>query len=162
MPPATFLWVAKFPLCVLLHLVIHSAFSPQKSCGFREFLLLGVRHLPVRHFDRIRTGGISLRRRQSQGLGDGIFLGFLDFPNFFAAFARIAFVVCLIGIGTLRISFCVPCQIATLGPSADWRFDAVTEVVFAMGGGGDLVPAEVDSAARALLPDRREQVHTRM
>jgi hypothetical protein len=28
-----------------------------------------------------------------------------------------------------------------------------------MGGGGNVIPAEVDSASRTLLADRREQVH---
>lgn len=63
--------------------------------------------------------------------------------------------------GVVSVSLGIPVEVLSLLPAANGCFEAVTEVIFAVGGGGDFVPGEVDAAAGSAFADGVEQVHCR-
>lgn len=109
----------------------------------------------------IGTCGIARRDWQSQCLCDGIFLGLLDLAQLFFAFSLLTLRICFIRVAWRRVCFGVPIQVAALLPSSNRCFEAVTEVVFAVVGVCDFIPAEVDTSSRSRFPDAGEQIHRR-
>lgn len=113
------------------------------------------------HLDCIRSRRIPLRHRQPQRARERVLLGLFDLAQLLLARAllpllfRLAFDRSCI----VAVAFGVPIEVAALLPAADGGFEAVAEVVFAVRGVCDFVPAEVDAAARAGFADAREEVH---
>ncbi len=90
---------------------------------------------------------------------DGILLGLLDLPDLLAPFARLLLLLRLTRVSSGSVCFGVPCKITALSPAAYRRLDAVAEIVFAMCGCDDVIPAEVDAAAGACFSDGGKEIH---
>lgn len=83
----------------------------------------------------------------------GVFFGFFDSAELFFALACDTLFVCLVGIGGCCFRTCVPVKIPSLLPSANWCFQAVSEIVLSSSGCRDILPFEIDATARAGFAD---------
>jgi hypothetical protein len=112
------------------------------------------------HCHGIGTRLVSDRGWQAQGAGHRILLSLLDSLELLLSQACCAFLLSLVrGPGTVLVIFRVPVQVATFLPSTDGRLQAVAQVVLAMRRACDVLPVEVDAAARARLADARHEIH---
>lgn len=112
--------------------------------------------------DGVGAAGVPLGDGQAQGAGEGILLGLLDLAQLLPAQALALLLVRLGGVGVgvvVAVGLGVPVEVAALLPAADGGLEAVAEVVLAVGGCRDVVPAKVDAAAGAGFADCREEIH---
>lgn len=99
-----------------------------------------------------------IRHRQPQRPRHSILLRLFNLLHLFA-FPLLLLLGPLFGRELGVFGFGVPVEAFVLLPAADGRHDGVAEVVFAVGGGFDIVPAEVDAAAGAFFAHGLEEVH---
>lgn len=109
---------------------------------------------PQRRLVRI----LPIDRRQSHSRPHGILLRLPHLPQLLSpGLLLLPFPLLRRQLGI--VGFGVPAQIFVLLPTPDRSHERVAQVVFAVGGGFDFVPAEVHAAAGAGLADGLEEVH---